>query len=271
MTTTAGSDSDRTRVVVVVDPYSSGKYLVQELKEQCWNMVAVQSSLDLAEFWLEQLDQDQFISVVQHKDLATTMRELEAFEVMAVTPGSEPGVFLAEDIQESLKLEKRNGGDTVKWRRHKFDMQERLREVGVRAVRQVFAKDVGEVMEWHAGNNMGLWPIIVKPAMSGGTDGVFWCHCEEDVRLAFESECGKVNVNGELNDCLLAQEFLDGIEYIVDCVSNGAGKHVLCGIWQYKKLYEPASKSITYEYAGMLESQGEIQDQLVPYMFSVLD
>ena len=28
------------QVVVVVDPYSSGKYLVQELKEQNWQMVA---------------------------------------------------------------------------------------------------------------------------------------------------------------------------------------------------------------------------------------
>ena len=83
--------------------------------------------------------------------------------------------------------------------------------------------------EWHAkpgaeGGNSNMWPIIVKPAMSGGTDGVFWCHSFEDVEAAFASECGKVNVNGELNDCLLAQEFLDGIEYIVqarDCVRSG--------------------------------------------------
>lgn len=34
-------------VVVVVDPYSSGKYLVQELMDQHWPMVAIQSILSM--------------------------------------------------------------------------------------------------------------------------------------------------------------------------------------------------------------------------------
>lgn len=100
--------------------------------------------------------------------------------------------------------------------------------------------------------------------MSGGTDGVFWCHNEQDVRTAFEAECGKVNVNGEVNDCLLAQEFLDGIEYIVDCVSYQS-KHVLCGIWQYKKIYDASTKSISYHHGRMIASTGEVQDQIVEY------
>ena len=58
--------------------------------------------------------------------------------------------------------------------------------------------------------------------------------------------------------------------YIVDCVSHDSN-HVLCGIWQYKKIYNPAEKSITYEYAKIIESRGEIQDQLFEYMKKALD
>ena len=37
------------------------------------------------------------------------------------------------------------------------------------------------------------YPCIVKPAQSGGTDGVVWCHSAGDVRGAFESFLGKTN------------------------------------------------------------------------------
>ncbi|CAD7925593.1 unnamed protein product [Amoebophrya sp. A120] len=257
-------------VVVVVDPYSSGKYLVQELKDQSWPMVAIQSSMELAPFWLQQLESQYFVECIVHESLEKTLEQLAKYKVKAVTPGSEPGVFLSEDLQEGLGLTEVNGSETKMWRRHKFNMQERLREVGVRAIRQIYAKDAEEALEWQVDKNKGLWPIIVKPAMSGGTDGVYWCHCPEDVKAAFEAECGKVNVNGELNDCLLAQEFLDGTEYIVDCVSHDS-KHVLCGIWQYKKVHDTKTKSISYHHGRMIASTGEVQDQLVEYMFQCLD
>jgi len=83
-------------------------------------------------------------------------------------------------------------------------------------------------------------------------------------------ECGKLNVNGVTNDKLLAQEYLDGLEYIIDCVSKN-GKHVLSGIWVYKKTKDPATRSISYEYARILESTGKEQDMLVDYVFKVLD
>ena len=43
-----------------------------------------------------------------------------------------------------------------------------------------------------------------------------------------------VCVNHEImNDKMLAQEYLEGTEYVVDCVSY-EGQHVACAIWQYR-------------------------------------
>ncbi len=355
------------KVVVVVDPYSSGRYLVDELLAQDISLVAVQSSLDLADFWLKQLEAEKYVKVIlhEHQDvsdqvderkiethglalpnwereldmcrgrdsgyeadsekedqevedldsvetvvvatasegsvvtgttafksdeeklksqtersaeqeeafMARTLKHLAEFEVIAVCPGSEPGVFLCEDLQEALGLTRRNGGSTgttKEVRRHKFAMQERVRECGLRAVRQVHARSAAEVLMWFEKENAFLqnddpacmadpvgmegnpfaakkspttqstsktplsWPIIVKPAMSGGADGLYWCHNAADVEYAFEQECGKLNVNGAVNDCLLAQEFLRGEEYIIDAVScwdeaKGCARHVTTG------------------------------------------
>jgi len=45
----------------------------------------------------------------------------------------------------------------------------------------------------------------------------------------------------------------------------------LSGIWVYKKIKDAATKSITYEYARLIESTGEVQDTLIKYVFQCLD
>jgi len=263
----ADAPTEKQKVVVIVDPYSSGRYLVAEIKNQLWKMVCVQSSQDLADFWLGQHEPENFIETIKHETLESTVAALSAYDVAAAIPGSEPGVLLAEDLQEALNLQG-NGASTKDWRRNKYNQQERLREVGVRAIRQLYSSDVNEMLQWQ--EQWGAWPIIVKPSMSGGTDGVYWCHSKADVEEAHAAECGKLNCNGVINDKLLVQEYLDGLEYVIDCVSF-EGKHVLSGIWVYKKIKDTATKSITYEYAQFLDSKGEIQDQLVDYIFKCLD
>ena len=41
----------------------------------------------------------------------------------------------------------------------------------MRAVKQFYSGDLGEILAWR--EQWGKWPVIVKPAMSGGTDGVY--------------------------------------------------------------------------------------------------
>ena len=60
--------TEKRKVVVIVDPYSSGKYLVDELKYRQWPMVSVQSSMELADFWLAQLVPDNFVENIVHDE-----------------------------------------------------------------------------------------------------------------------------------------------------------------------------------------------------------
>lgn len=196
--------------------------------------------------------------------------------IVAVLPGSEPGVLLCEQLTAALTpfasfLYQPNLPGSLLARRNKFEQQELLRERGVRAIRQMSAISPDQVQRWMTEQDGLSFPIIVKPSESGGSDGVHWCQCFEDVENAFALEgFGKVNVNGVANEALLAQEFLDGTEYVVDTASYN-GKHVCVQIWQYKKAYCSKTGSISYESSTMLSREGELQEKLVCYIYDCLN
>merc|ERR1719433_2518182 len=80
-----------------------------------------------------------------------------------------------------------------------------------------------------------------------------------------------MNPNGLCNDTLALQEFLDGVEYIVDTVSH-ASRHLCVAIWVYtkRKGVEWAPHAIVSEGNRLLPASGEVQDRLVEYVFQVL-
>merc|ERR1719161_2541794 len=146
-------------------------------------------------------------------------------------------------------------------------MQEALRKTNLRAIKQKFAKSPEEVFNWMKQADM-KFPLILKPATGAGTEGVRKCNNAEDVVHAFMAECesGKVNICGVQNLGLIAQEFLQGTEYVVDSISCGKGKHAVVAFWKYQKMAD-----LTYEYAKLIESSGEVQDSLRFYIEKVLD
>jgi len=95
---------------------------------------------------------------------------------------------------------------------------------------------------------------------------------EEDLRAAHADIVGKLNPNGAVNDEIALQEFLAGDEYIVDTVSY-EGQHLCCAVWVYKKRHGlPWNQTaIISEQNMLLPASGEKQDELLSYVFRVLD
>ena len=82
------------QVAVVVDPYSSGKFLLPEFQRRQVPMVGIRSSLDLAQFWLDQYNETYFVKSIDFQSIDQVLQQLAEFDVCAVVPGSEPGVML---------------------------------------------------------------------------------------------------------------------------------------------------------------------------------
>jgi biotin carboxylase len=157
--------------------------------------------------------------------------------VVAVIPGAETGVELADRLSARMGL-RSNGEEGSLARRNKYDMGEKVRAAGVRAVKQRLCRSEAELLAFFieefgvalTGSSSGYmynsasysspdgFRCVVKPVQSAGTDHVFLCDSIDEALTAFASIHGHVNGLGLVNDGALVQEFLAGKEYVIDKV-----------------------------------------------------
>eukprot|EP00929_Paragymnodinium_shiwhaense_P010046 TRINITY_DN11451_c0_g1_i1.p1 TRINITY_DN11451_c0_g1~~TRINITY_DN11451_c0_g1_i1.p1 ORF type:complete len:559 (-),score=119.16 TRINITY_DN11451_c0_g1_i1:99-1775(-) len=226
-------------VVVVVDPYSSGRLLVDELRMQNWLVVAVRSSLSTEVIdtgFMRTWNPGPYEEVVvHHGDLDETVRSMSGngrFRVKAVMAGCEPGVDLADQLCHRLGL-RGNEIELSKCRRDKYFMEERIRECGLRSCRQRLVASAKEATAFVTEELEGNFPVVVKPCAGTCADRVFMCQN----LAALDAACNHIVNSNKLSehpdDKLLVQEYLQGTEYMVDCVSLD-GRHLVTAIWVHK-------------------------------------
>jgi biotin carboxylase len=111
--------------------------------------------------------------------------------------------------------------------------------------------------------------VIVKPVDSAGSDDVVLCKNMDDVCFAFNTIIGKVNHLGLANNNLLVQEFLEGIEYVVDTVSSN-GDHKIVAVWEYDKRNANGAAFVYYG-ALLREAKDGVILSIIDYTCKVLD
>jgi predicted ATP-grasp superfamily ATP-dependent carboligase len=263
---------------VVVDPYSSGKFLLEDLAAQQVPIIAVRSTRMMSNQFLKSHDANkhfftQFFEFDEMDgELSVLVRALDSlpYQVSAVFAGCEPGVELANKLSHELRLPTTNPLGLLSARTDKAEMQEALRRNGVPAAKQFKSGDLQELQAWARSNKE--WPLVAKPVGGAGSEGVFFCKNEQDLEAAHKHIIGNRSSTGAMNHQLALQEFLAGDEYIVDTVSHN-GKHMCIAIWVYKKVrglpWNP--HAIMVQQSELLEPVGAEQDALVDYVFNVLD
>ncbi|NET73439.1 MAG: ATP-grasp domain-containing protein [Sphaerospermopsis sp. SIO1G2] len=257
----------KSKICVVVDGYSTGRFLPLEFKKYGINCVHVQSTRDIPQFFKPSFHANHFIdSIIYERDIEKILQSLSKFDIAFVIPGCDLGVELADVLSEKLGLPS-NGTKYSSARRNKFEMGEVIRDFGIRAVNQIKSANLEEILSWV--KDTQEWPVVLKPTSSVCTDNVIFCDCEDDVISAFKRIVGNINACGIKNNEVLAQEFLSGTEYIVNTVSV-AGEHYVTDIWQYGKLDMPGYSKI-YDFLEILPLDGRVQKELSKYTKQVLD
>ncbi|MEU0739298.1 ATP-grasp domain-containing protein [Streptomyces sp. NPDC006134] len=223
-----------TGILVVVDPFSSGTVFARRAKElHGMRSVAVVTSDSLPAALTAHYAPDDFIGEVRFTTAEETARRVESLcggRPDAVICGSEPGVEAYDALASHWGLRPNTGPSQV--RRDKFLMQERLREAGIRHIRQHRAPDTEDAVAWCAGS--GLREFVVKPVKSFATDGVFFCSGPEEVRAACERLFARSDFSGRPITDVLVQERVMGPEFVVDSVSLD-GAHFVVDMFQYTK------------------------------------
>ncbi|MBO1284366.1 ATP-grasp domain-containing protein [Streptomyces sampsonii] len=252
-------------VVVLVDAYTSGKYLPPEFAALGADLVHVQSTPEFMPS-MPAPDLGPYRAALVHQDVDRTVARLAPYRPVAVLAGQEPGVDLADVLAERLGTPA-NGTALSAARRDKYVMIETLRAAGLRCADQARSGDVDHLVAWARAR--GSWPVVVKPLRSAAGDSVFVCRDTAEVRQAAEAVLAGETIYQESNHEALVQSYLHGTEYVVDMVSRDGRRH-LCGVWEYQKRLLPSGRNI-YDRERLLAHDEGPAPALAAYVSAALD
>jgi sulfur carrier protein ThiS len=292
------------QIVVLVDPYSSGCLVGQEVSKRGYLLIRVWSAgicdimkghqpvscQDLRYYdtitvddLLAQQDQENahgkaVSSLSYNQDGTTTLVQSSALElaaaairesaddleIVSVIAGGDRGVDFADALSEHFGL--LTNGTSIPNRRDKKIQQELCRAAGLRAARQAGGDKFEDV---EAFLRTEAYPLVVKPLESSGSDGVKLCQTFDEAKQHFDVIMQTCMVDGGKNTGAVAQEFLRGKEYIVDMVSCD-GIHKCFMVFVYDK--RPANGAMFVYYGCIpVDSESPEAKLLIPYTKGVLD
>lgn len=147
-------------------------------------------------------------------------------------------------------------------------MGQKLSQLGLASIQQKLFRDMTGLSEWIE-NNEVKFPVLLKPVASSGAENVFICRSENELLSYANKVFGTENLLSEINNELLCQDFLEGVEYIVNTISI-EGIHSVTDAWVCSKFKE--GHSIIYDYEELIcPSSDVITKTIAPYLFKVLD
>lgn len=254
------------RLGAIVDAYSTGRFLAEELRGHGFEAVHVQSAAEILPFDRRSFRPHDFSeNLVAEGCEAAVVARLAALAPSFVIAGSESGVLLADRLSEALGLPT-NGTRASLARRHKDLMADALRAAGVRSIAHLATDAASEAAHWRAAQ--GLAEVVVKPINSAGTEDVYFCRTDAEIAEAFRRIIGKTNGMGHRNDAALVQERIRGQQYTANLVSC-EGTHYLAELWTYETREIPGAGSVCE--VETLIGDDPVRAVIAPYVFSALD
>jgi biotin carboxylase len=252
-------------VCVIVDAYSTGKYLAPAFRGRGYDCIHIKSSRVLPNYFQHMVT--DFIESFEfdEKNVAQLISKLQSYEIKCILAGSESGTEVTDILTHRLDLPG-NTFSLSKLRRNKFLMMEEVAVQGLKTVKQYQSSSKDKLLHWVGGLEKKDWPVVLKPLASQSGDHVFFCKNEKEILAATNNILESKNFFGQDNESVLAQSFNLGTEYIVNTVSC-AGKHFLADIWRVKK----KEGTLVYDFAELIHiDEPEVKD-IVNYVQKILD
>jgi biotin carboxylase len=221
------------RPAVIVDPLSSGIELAPTFLARGIPAIAV--TLETEE-WPEfgsKMKASDFLEILP--DQPGLAEKLRMYDPIAVLPGTEEAIPLAERLTGILTPHLANDPAKKLHRAHKSYMQRALEEAGVPALKTLHTDSLAEAHAWLLAQGLTNTPLILKPPSSSGSEMVFHVNAGEDWKNAFREILSTPSVlTGKKNESVVVQEQAIGQEYAVGTVS-AHGKHYLVHLIKYNK------------------------------------
>jgi hypothetical protein len=221
------------RPVVIVDPLSSGIELAPAFKARGVPAIAVTLKSDEWPEFGSKMRASDFVAVIPER--ADIVEVLRPYDPIAVLPGTEEGIPLAERLTEILTPQRANDPKKSRHRSHKALMQSALAEAGVPALKTHATASESAAETWIQAFGLKESPLILKPPMSSGSELVFHISAGGDWKRAFNRILAEPSIiSGRRHEGVVIQEQAIGTEFAVGTVS-AHGKHYLAHLIKYHK------------------------------------
>ena len=162
-----------------------------------------------------------------------------------------------------------NVADLAAARRHKGEMAAAVARAGYQTIPQICATDADQVARWIEEAGLAGLDLVIKPPKSASTDGVTFVAAGRGWRQVFDEAIGGTNRLGLVNDALVVQQYVEGIEYVVDTFSHD-GRHTVADVCQYTKLRNGPYMAV-YDTLEWLDPNAPVVADLVAYTAGVLN
>lgn len=222
------------RPVVIVDPLSSGVELAPAFRAQGVPAVAISFGEIEERGYGTKLQREDFIEILRH-DQPDLEEQLKRLNPIAILPGNNDAVEMAEKLTLLLRPEFANDPGKAPHRLHKALMQEALAEAGVPHLKTLHSSSETEVEAWLKAEGMERAPLIVKPPQSAGSDKVFHIAPGGDWQTPFRAVLTEpTKLMEQISETAVVQAQAIGTEFALGTVSAD-GKHCLTHIIKYNK------------------------------------
>jgi carbamoylphosphate synthase large subunit len=260
------------KAIVLVDPRSTGSYLLYHFRAHGYQCVRVATSFSVPSTMAHKskIEKNQYIETLQMSDnsieeVNKIVEKLSKYKILAVIAASEPGVIIADQIADHFNVMKNDKLSSHR-RRHKYDMIDALKKFGLLTQKQFISSNMGDLIEWYT--HSGLKKIVLKPPLSTSSEGVYICRNVEEIEKNFHKILGQPNFYNHVSNEVVAQEYLVGDEYIVNTVSHN-GLHFVVDIW--RGVGQKQDKISCDDYAEFMGGETQEYQVLSNYVVRVLD
>jgi len=220
--------------IVFVDPFISVNFLSAQLKKAKIHLAVIYTICNIKKgfFALSPELFDHHFSIKKASDTDAVIEQVKALPTLAVYSGMEASLSLSDYLAYRIAPEYANSETTSICRTSKYEMQEKLKLEGLESIEQM---KVTQQLTPIQKELLSTWsfPVIIKPSNDAGSAGVQSCQSIAEIE-AYLKTSRKKNLMGKEIGFFVVQEYLEGIEYVVDSFSVH-GKHYLSAVHCYRK------------------------------------
>ncbi len=256
-------------IIIIVSGFATGRYLAPLFRGKGYSCVHVASSLEfqnqrLTTYFNPNDYLENFI-IDSESDYNNLLLKLALYKVKLITVGSESGIYIADKLSNIFKTPCNNFELSIA-RKNKFFMHDTLKQNNISCARQIKSSSITELINWFESNQFKK--IVIKPLASGSSDGVFYCINHNEIANAAKFILQNKNFFNEVNNEVLAQEYISGKQYLVNSVTSNA-VHYITDIWEEARLNSDVPSNDLF--ADLVNKDSSIYATLSEYTFSVLN